>query len=161
MSQSPVDTPSAPLPSRCNCGALRRASRRLSQMYDAMLAPSGLKSTQYALLDEIGRRNDAPPTIRDLADAMVMDQSTIGQNLRPLQRDGLVALAQDDQDRRRRYVKLTRKGRARLRRGQPLWREVQAVFENELGAEQAAELRAVLSGIAHRPAFMAGASAAS
>jgi DNA-binding MarR family transcriptional regulator len=148
-----------PTPTRCNCGALRRASRRLSQMYDAALAPSGLKSTQYAMLDEIARRDATPPTMRDLADAMVMDQSTIGQNLRPLQRDGLVATAQDDRDRRRRYVKLTRKGRARLIAAQPLWREAQTAFENEFGLQQAAELRAVLSGIAHRPAFMGGADA--
>ena len=88
-----MDT-SSPLAARnrCNCAALRKASRRLSQLYDSALAPSGLKSTQFAMLAEIERRTDEPPTIRDLADALVMDQSTIGQNLRPLERDGLVSL---------------------------------------------------------------------
>ncbi len=158
MSAQAASTPT--VSSRCNCGALRRASRRLSQMYDAALAPSGLKSTQYAVLDEIGRR-EQPPTLRDLADTLVMDQSTIGQNLRPLERDGLVALEQDDNDRRRRFVKLTRKGRARLAAAQPLWRDVQATFETHFGAQQAAELRDVLFGIARQPAFMAAASPAS
>ena len=68
---------------RCNCAALRKASRHMTLFYDAALEPSGLRSTQYALLTEIHRRGDAAPSIGDLAEALVMDQSTIGQNLRP------------------------------------------------------------------------------
>ena len=64
---------------RCNCAAMRKASRRLSQLYDAALAPSKLKSTQFAIFYEIELRADEPPTISDLATALVMDQSTIGQ----------------------------------------------------------------------------------
>ena len=82
-------------PNSCNCAALRKASRRMSQFYDAALAPCGLKSTQFAVLAEIERRAEMPPTIRDLAERLVMDQSTIGQNLRPLEREGLIALVTD------------------------------------------------------------------
>lgn len=144
-------------PNRCNCAALRRASRRLTQLYDFALAPSGLKSTQLAMLSEIDRRLGSPPTIRDLADALVMDQSTIGQNLRPLEREGLVALEQDANDRRRRHVKLTKKGRSRVAAARPLWEEAQARFENHFGAVRAADLRSVLSNIAHDPAFIGDA----
>ena len=77
-------------PDRCNCTALRKASRRMSQFYDSTLVPSGLRSTQFAMLAELDRRADTPPTIRELSEALVMDQSTIGQNLRPLGREGLI-----------------------------------------------------------------------
>jgi DNA-binding MarR family transcriptional regulator len=140
--------------SRCNCAALRKASRRLSQLYDSALAPSGLKSTQFAMLEEIHRRAEEPPTMRDLAEALVMDQSTIGQNLRPLEREGMVSLEQDARDRRRRYVKLTKKGRARIALARPLWEEAQARFEDHFGKQQAADLRAVLLSIAREPAFI-------
>jgi DNA-binding MarR family transcriptional regulator len=114
-----------------------------------------------AMLNEIERRQDEPPTMRDLADAMAMDQSTIGQNLRPLERDGLVCLEQDARDRRRRYVKLTRKGRSRLVAALPLWNDAQSRFENSFGKQKAASLRAVLSDIASEAALTDRAGAAS
>lgn len=78
--------------SPCIATAMRKASRRLSQLYDDALAPSGLRTTQYAILSELERRSKRPPTMRELADAMVMDRSALGHNLRPLERDGLIAL---------------------------------------------------------------------
>jgi DNA-binding MarR family transcriptional regulator len=135
-------------PNRCNCGALRKASRRMSQFYDSVLAPCGLKSTQFAMLSEIDRCAEALPTIRGLAEALVMDQSTIGQNLRPLERDGLIALVQDEADRRSRRVKLTKAGRSRFTAALPLWSAAQARFESGFGQGAAAELRAVLTTIA-------------
>jgi DNA-binding MarR family transcriptional regulator len=133
---------------RCNCALLRKASRRLSQLYDSILAPSGLRSTQCAILAEIDRRQEDFATMRELADALVLDQSTVGQNLRPLEREGLVSLAQDGADRRRRLVKLTKKGRSRLAAAFPLWQEAQRHFENSFGTQQAADLRALLLNVA-------------
>jgi hypothetical protein len=92
---------------------MRKASRRVSQMYDAALAPAGLKATQFAILSEIERRADDPPTMHELADAMVLDRSTLGQNLRPLERDRLVAWEPSDADRRRKLVILTERGRVK------------------------------------------------
>src|ERR1700761_1541664 len=135
-------------PNSCNCAALRKASRRMSQFYDAALASCGLKSTQFAVLAEIERRAEAPPTIRDLAERLVMDQSTIGQNLRPLEREGLIALVTDETDRRSRRVTLTRTGRARLAAALPLWSSAQQRFESGFGKRAAAELRTVLGTIA-------------
>jgi len=139
---------------RCNCAALRKASRRLSQFYDSALAPAGLKSTQFAILAEIERREDEPPTIRALAEALVIDQSTIGQNLRPLERDRLVSLEQDATDLRRRHVKLTSKGRSQIATARPLWAGAQARFEGSFGEQAAADLRAVLLEIARDPSLV-------
>lgn len=134
--------------SRCSCTAMRKASRRLSQMYDGALAPAGLKSTQYSILSEIGRHGAEPPTMRQLADAMVMDRSTMGHNLGPLQRHGLVALTVSETDRRSRIVALTTKGLAKLAEAKALWRVAQDRFEQSFGVAEAAELREVLLGIA-------------
>jgi DNA-binding MarR family transcriptional regulator len=139
---------------RCNCSALRKASRRLSQMYDAALAPSGLRSTQYAILAEIDHFQRKLPTIGELAEAMVMDTSTIGQNLRPLERAGLLKLQQNEVDRRRKCVKLTRKGKARLAAAFPLWTDVQGRFEGKFGKRRSNDLRGILLGIAREPSFV-------
>lgn len=68
--------------SKCNCTALRKASRRVSHLYNAALASTGVKSTQYSILAEIELCGAKPPTMRELADALVMHRSTMGKSLR-------------------------------------------------------------------------------
>jgi DNA-binding MarR family transcriptional regulator len=134
----------------CTCGSLRKASRRISQFYDAALAPVGIKSTQFSILSEVERGSIAGPvTMCELASAMVMDRSTLGHNLRPLERDDLVVLRQGRHDRRKRYVELTRKGKTLLPRARRLWRRAENRFERIFGKDPAAELRAVLLNIAN------------
>jgi DNA-binding MarR family transcriptional regulator len=133
----------------CTCGSLRKASRRVSQFYDTALAPVGIKSTQYSILSEVDRRSvEGPVTMCELATAMVMDRSTLGHNLKPLERDDLVTLKLSDDDRRKRYVELTKQGRSLLRKSRRLWQHAEGRFEKIFGKEPAAELRAVLLNIA-------------
>jgi DNA-binding MarR family transcriptional regulator len=133
----------------CTCGSLRKASRRISQFYDAALAPVGIKSTQYSILAEVERGSvHGPVTMCELADAMVMDRSTLGHNLRPLQRDDLLSLRLTLSDRRKRQVLLTSKGKSTLRRARRLWRAAEGRFEEIFGKRHAAELRTVLLNIA-------------
>jgi len=127
---------------------MRKASRRLSQLYDVALAPSGLRVTQYALLSELERRSKKPPTMHELSDAMVMDRSALGHNLRPLERDGLIALEESKEDRRRRHVVITAQGRAKHREAKRLWQTAQGRFEEVYGKSEAADLRAILLAIA-------------
>jgi DNA-binding MarR family transcriptional regulator len=135
--------------SACTCGSLRKASRRISQFYDAALSPIGIKSTQFSILAEVERGSAAGPlSMCELATAMVMDRSTLGHNLRPLQRDDLLSLKLAVTDHRKRHVALTRKGRATLQRARRLWRTAEGRFEKIFGKRHAAELRAVLINIA-------------
>jgi len=135
--------------SACTCGSLRKASRRISQLYDAALAPLGLKSTQYAILSEVARGARGGGTaMSELAAAMVMDRSTLGHNLRPLERDGLIGLRLSGNDRRKRCVELTGEGKATLQRARRLWRQAEGRFEQVFGKRRAADLRAVLLHIA-------------
>jgi DNA-binding MarR family transcriptional regulator len=101
--------------SQCSATATRQATRRMTQLYDDALAPAGLRSTQYAIVDELHRKADAPPTMGELAETLVPDRSALGHNLRRLERDGLIALVAGDADRRLRRVVLTTKGVAKLR----------------------------------------------
>ncbi len=139
-----------PLPrNACTCGSLRKASRRISQFYDTALAPVGIKSTQYSILSEVDRGSlEGPVTMCELATAMVMDRSTLGHNLKPLERDDLVILRLSADDRRKRYVELTKKGRLTLRKSRRLWQHAEGRFESIFGKKPAAELRAVLLSIA-------------
>ncbi len=136
----------------CNFSALRMASRRVSQVYDTILAPLGVKTTQLSILAVVAQKGDPPLTINALADMLVMDRSTLGQNLRPLERQGLLKIATDPLDRRARRVTLTRQGRAKLGEGVAYWHKAQAHFEAQFGAEAAA-LRKTLFRIATSDAF--------
>jgi DNA-binding MarR family transcriptional regulator len=129
----------------CNCYALRQATRRVTQLYDHLLAPLGLRATQYSLLAEVERLG--PVSLIPLAEAMVMDRATLGHNIRPLEADGYLALSVG-RDRRSREVSLTESGRKILAEAKPRWRRAQAIFEAEIGRQKAAGLRTVLKRVA-------------
>src|SRR6266852_4427340 len=106
-------------PEICNCAALRQAARRVTKLYDDALLPVGLGANQYSIL---GRLNYAGPSrIQDLARLLVMDRSTLGHLLRPLEKRGLVSLDVSEQDRRSRTVALTRAGKVLVAEAHPLW----------------------------------------
>jgi DNA-binding MarR family transcriptional regulator len=134
--------------SLCNATALRKASRRLTQLYDAALEPCALRSTQLAILAELANWSTDPPTLAELADALALDRSSLGHNLRPLEREGLIVLREGAEDRRRRHIALTSKGKAKWREGLRLWQVAQNRFEHVFGRSEAAALRATLLGIA-------------
>jgi DNA-binding MarR family transcriptional regulator len=140
---------------RCRCSAtlLRKASRHLSQLYDGALAPAGVTSTQFALLVEIARWGETPPTLGELAATMVMDRSGLGHGLRPLEREGMVALAEGRSDRRVRYIVLTVKGNTVLRRARALWKLAEAHVVAVLGSSAVADLQSRLRSIAHDDRF--------
>jgi len=128
--------------SRCNCTALRKATRRVSQLYDTALAPSGLKTTQRAILAQLGRSE--PAAVGQLAAALVMDAGALAHTLKPLERDGLVAVTVDPDDRRNRLISLTRQGRAKLSETDALWAKAQAGFEAGFGRVKSDSLREAL-----------------
>jgi DNA-binding MarR family transcriptional regulator len=133
-------------PAGCNCLALRQAARHVSQFYDQFLAPSGLRTTQYSILARLQRKGAM--TINALAAELVTDRTTLGRNLLPLQRDGLIAIGPGQSDRRSKEVRLTGEGSARFRSALKGWQEAQAQFETAFGVKRAKELRALLHEIA-------------
>jgi DNA-binding MarR family transcriptional regulator len=133
-------------PSVCNCLAARQAARRITQFYDRFLAPVALRTTQFSILARLS--DTGPMSIHALAEAMVMDRTTLGRNILPLEREGLIAVAQSDTDRRSKQLTLTAAGRERMQRALDGWREAQAQFEHAFGAKRASDLRAILHDVA-------------
>jgi DNA-binding MarR family transcriptional regulator len=125
----------------CVCSALRAASRHVSRMYDDALAPLELTITGYFLLARIDALT--APSMNELAEAALMDRSTLSRNLKPLLDAKLVAVQAGD-DRRRKEFSLTPKGRTRLSAAYPRWREVQGRFKRAYGASESGVLRALL-----------------
>ncbi|MDF9619743.1 MarR family winged helix-turn-helix transcriptional regulator [Pseudomonas entomophila] len=121
------------LTSECICTHLRRAARGVSRHYDEALAGFGINVAQFSLLRHLQRLDR--PSITSLAEAMGLERSTLGRNLRVLEADGLVQLAEGD-DQRNRVVLLSEAGRARLEAAHPAWELAQAQLVEQLGEGQ-------------------------
>jgi DNA-binding MarR family transcriptional regulator len=126
----------------CNCLAIRQAARHVTQFYDQLFAPVGLRATQFAILSRL--RREGPMTINALAAALVMDRTTLGRNILPLQRDGLVEVTASPADRRRRELRLTGPGLERQRQASQCWAKAQQRFDEVYGTERAERLRGLL-----------------
>src|ERR1700722_14985414 len=111
----------------CNAAAVRQAARHVTQLYDAMLAPAGIGINQYSILNKLCVLG--PSSIQDLARVLVMDRSTLGHLLRPLETRGLIRLGTSKTDARTRDVRLTKAGRDLLAQSRPLWAEAHRRFE--------------------------------
>src|SRR5437899_8358365 len=136
---------SAPWP-ECNCLALRQAARHVTQFYDQYLASTGLRTTQFSILAKLQRLG--PMTINALARELVMDRTTLGRTMLPLERDGLIAVNDGILDRRSKELAVTKTGAERLQRAEKRWVEAQKEFEERFGAKRAADLRGLLGDVA-------------
>jgi len=133
--------------SACTCAAVRRLSRRVTQLYDHHLAPLGLKTTQYSLLSNVRTRPGQP--MGDLARRMGMDRSTLTRNLRPLLAAGWIR-TDAGTDSRTVCAWLTHSGRALQTRARTLWQHAQADIETRLGAADARSLHLIAESVARR-----------
>jgi DNA-binding MarR family transcriptional regulator len=111
----------------------------VSQFYDQHLAPSGLRITQFSILAKL--KLEGPLTINGLAETLVMDPTTLGRNVLPLQRDGLIAVARGVSDRRSKELHLTEVGLDRLKEAWTYWAKAQAGFDAAFGSRQDSDLR--------------------
>ncbi len=125
----------------CLCMNLRSAALQLSRSYDEALAPAGVSANQFSLLNYV-RTLDAP-TVKALAEASGLDRSTLGRNLRVLEKQELVFM-QAGSDARTREVALTPAGRQAVRKAAPLWQSIQDGLLDRLGDERRAQLKELL-----------------
>src|ERR1700744_5613202 len=114
---------------QCNCSSLRSATRVLTQAYDEVLRPSGLRMSQFSILARTAALGELP--MSELAEHLAMDRTTLGRNLQPLERDDLIQI-QVGQDRRERLISLTPNGRKALARAKPLWDRIHQRFEKKM-----------------------------
>ena len=114
----------------CACFNVRKAARAVTQLYDNTLKPVGLRGTQFTLLVALARRGDI--AITQLADVLVMERTTLTRNLKPLEKQGLVAVM-EGADRRTRAVVITTAGRNKLAEALPYWEQAQNIIASGLG----------------------------
>jgi DNA-binding MarR family transcriptional regulator len=129
----------------CNCLAVRQAARHVTQFYDQFLAQAGLRTTQFSILARL--RREGPLTINVLAADMVMDRTTLGRNILPLERDGLIRIVPTASDRRSKELHVTAAGDKRLQAAFKEWTQAQARFESAVGSGRASDLRALLRAV--------------
>ena len=116
--------------SPCVCNTLRMVSRVVTQLYDDVLRPSGLRVTQFSILASIERTGEA--NLKQLEDALAIDQTTLTRSLNLLERDGVIDRAPHP-DGRIKAMRLTSKGRRALVAARPLWAKAQGKVLRELG----------------------------
>ncbi len=129
----------------CVCGRLRRASRALTQLYDDLMAPCGLRVTQFSLLRTLAR-HEQPVRISELAALTLIDRTALSRNLEPLAAQGFVEIVPGE-DARTREVRLTRAGRTALARATPLWKDAQAEVTQRLGERRIDALVGLLASV--------------
>ena len=117
----------------CTCANLRRATRVVTQVYDASLQPTGLRATQFTLLATLANRGELP--LSRLAEVLVMDRTTLTRNLKPLVQKGLIRIDHGE-DQRVRRISLTDDGRRVFQDALPYWQQAQAQLVEGLGYDR-------------------------
>jgi DNA-binding MarR family transcriptional regulator len=131
----------------CTCLRARRATRRMTQIYDDALEPVHLTINQFGVLSYLygstlaGNEHLA---VGVLADRVGKHPTTLNRDLKPLEALGFVTSANDPTDRRVRAVQLTSKGRNQLRKAVPYWRRAETQIREKLGVESMHALNRLL-----------------
>tara|TARA_R110000868_G_scaffold155949_2_gene382588 strand:- start:1518 stop:1907 length:390 start_codon:yes stop_codon:yes gene_type:complete len=119
----------------------------MTRFYDGCLAEVGLRGTQYIILLFLSRRGAV--TMAELAEALVMDRTTTGHNLKPLERGGFIEVRVCASDRRARVISLTQRGVLKVDEGRAAWTRAQDKFEQSFGSGKARDMRQVMDEVAH------------
>jgi DNA-binding MarR family transcriptional regulator len=121
-------TPSLP----CICATFRRASRTLTQFYEKALRPTGLRATQFTVLQTLSLAGEV--TQRRLGQILAMDSTTLTRTLTIMSRHGWIA-KQRGEDRREWRMRMSRPGEVQFKRALPYWEKAQTELRRELGSE--------------------------
>ncbi|PCI74919.1 MAG: MarR family transcriptional regulator [SAR86 cluster bacterium] len=132
--QTPADDP-------CSCFYLRRAARLVTRQYAETMKPTGLKSGQFSILASLSLQGTQ--SITALAERMGLERTSLSRALRPLEKDGLINITAE-QEKRRRFVELTKQGRATYKKALPLWNAAQSQYKKQLGAQEMKILKGLL-----------------
>jgi DNA-binding MarR family transcriptional regulator len=136
-----IARPAAASPRGCTNLKLRQISRAVTRHYDAYVAPTGLKNTQYSLLSHVVLLGPIKPS--DLAARMRLDASTLTRNLQPLVAQGWLTQGPGE-DARSRLIAATDAGRAKRVEAQRAWKQAQLALNARLGPERVAALHQLI-----------------
>jgi DNA-binding MarR family transcriptional regulator len=125
----------------CACAELRRAARAVTRVYDAALRPTGLRVTQFTLLQALSLAGN-PLRQGILGEILALDITTLSRTLRPLEEAKWIR-SFAGADGRERYIELTPLGRRTVERATPAWESAQLRLQDALGSRDWAALRRV------------------
>ena len=114
----------------CMCSSVRRASRALTQLYEQTLRSTGLRATQFTILQVLSRAGEVLQG--QLGEMLAMDSTTLTRTLEIMIKRGWVAERRGD-DRRQRWLRLAKAGKSKLDRALPAWEKLQSRLQGELG----------------------------
>jgi len=129
----------------CACASLRRAARAVTQLYDAALRDTGLRATQFTLLQVLQRRGESMQG--ELGDFLALDSTTLSRTLQPLAARRWIKSRSGD-DRRAALWSITAEGRRRLERATPAWEAAQQRLRDRIGGDPWLSLLEDLAGVA-------------
>lgn len=139
---APKSAPSRSAQARgCTNLKLKQASRLVARHYEAHVAPTGLRNTQYSLLSTVVKLG--PLRSGELAAAMRLGASTLSRNLQPLVDKRLLAV-EPGQDARSRIVVATDAGLALRHDAQKAWKRAQLALNQKLGPDTVLALHTLL-----------------
>ncbi|WP_170122011.1 MarR family winged helix-turn-helix transcriptional regulator [Breoghania corrubedonensis] len=139
----------------CTCYRLRRADRRLSRLYEAALADTGVSIVQFAVFAELERLGGLG--ISALAKRLGTDRTTMTRTLDRMEGLGWVAVQKADDARLQRHV-VTEAGRKVFRDAWRGWRRTETAIAKAMGGERLALLWELL-GEAEKAARAANVAA--
>lgn len=129
----------------CVCANLRRKTRVVTQHYEKLLQPTGLKVTQYSMLANISQQKAV--SISRLGEILLLDQTTVTRNVNLLKQSGYVTITRDKQDSRTKFISLTDKGIEKLAEATPIWQDIQERIINDIGLEKYRDFYETLKSI--------------
>ena len=116
----------------CMCASLRRASRALTQLYEGALRPTGLRATQFTVLQTLSLAGEV--TQGELGQILAMDSTTLTRTLAIMSRHGWIAKRRGE-DRREWRMRLSKSGEAQFKQALPHWERAQTRLRRQLGDE--------------------------
>jgi DNA-binding MarR family transcriptional regulator len=119
------------LKDQCACFSVRKAARSITHLYDGVISESGIHAAQFSLLQVAKFNKDIRLT--DMANAAVMNRTTLTRNLKPLIEKGYLIVRQGDDDKRIKIINITVKGLDILKYAEPLWEQAQSDFASKIG----------------------------
>jgi len=114
--------------------AMRKSTRIITQFYEERLAKVGLKVGQFTLLRAVHYRKQT--TNKQLQSILVLDQTTLSRNLKPLIRDGLLTVTADEDDQRKKIISLSAEGESTYQEALPIWKDIQQSLVEKLGNKE-------------------------
>lgn len=125
----------------CHCLKIRRSAENVICFYDTALLPSGVTVRQYSLLHAINGQSGC--NVRQLAEAVLLERSTLARSLKPLLQAGYIEDKKVD-GARDSMLALTDNGKQIYAKAKQLWDTAQKQLEQRVGKENVDALEKLL-----------------